>query len=146
MKGLDVMRATDDILNTIARHDRTILRQEACRLKQRGGEAWAIGEMVEKACTLFDEAVAAKLRERSPRPPPPPPDCKVNFGKGWQDPGVPASAGFTSKSFKFLRCRHGARWHRATLLLCPLSWPVLAFVGAMVLIVKLLEEVFERKE
>lgn len=81
-----------------------------------------------------DEIESRRTHSRA-SPPPPPPE---------EDPGVSASAGFTSKSFEFLRCQHGVRWHRATLL-CPLTWPVLILVGIMMLIVQLLEEVFERK-
>jgi len=58
MTGIDtklpVAASMEDIVNTIAVHDKKFLREEACRLKQRGGECWAIGEMVEKTCLLLD--------------------------------------------------------------------------------------------
>lgn len=49
-----VVRAMEDIVNVIARHDRPRLREEATWLKQKGGEAWAIGEMVERTCIFLD--------------------------------------------------------------------------------------------
>ena len=53
-RKLPTVEAMEGIVNTIAGHDKKVLREEACRLKQRGGEAWAIGEMVEKTCLLLD--------------------------------------------------------------------------------------------
>lgn len=49
-----VVTAMKDIVNTIARHDRPRLRAKALWLKQQDGEAWAIGEMVEKTCIMLD--------------------------------------------------------------------------------------------
>lgn len=51
-----VVEAMEGIVNTIAGHDKKVLREEAQRLKGRGGECWAIGEMVEKTCLLLDAA------------------------------------------------------------------------------------------
>ena len=43
-----------EVLAAVRQHDRRMLRSEACHLKQRGGECWAIGEMVERACLQMD--------------------------------------------------------------------------------------------
>ena len=42
------------VLDALDGHSRPFLRAEASLLRQRGGEAWAIGEMVERACILLD--------------------------------------------------------------------------------------------
>ena len=49
-----IVEAMEGIINTIAGHDRPLLRKEAERLKQKGGETWAIGEMVERTCIMLD--------------------------------------------------------------------------------------------
>ncbi len=55
MKAMSpVVEAMEGIINCIAGHDRVMLREEAERLKQKGGEAWAIGEMVVRTCLMLD--------------------------------------------------------------------------------------------
>lgn len=54
------------VLEPIADHDREMLALVANRLKGSGGEDWAIGEMVERACALLDaieESYSIELRD-----------------------------------------------------------------------------------
>ncbi len=43
------------VLAAIRYDDLRFLREKAIQLKRQDGEGWAIGEMVERACTLFEE-------------------------------------------------------------------------------------------
>jgi len=50
----EMLRALWAVLDPIREHDRKMLRVEAVHLKQKGGEAWAVGEMLERACIHLD--------------------------------------------------------------------------------------------
>lgn len=55
LKGIaPVVEAMEGIVNVIAGHNRPELREVALNLKRSGGEAWAIGEMVERTCLMLD--------------------------------------------------------------------------------------------
>ena len=49
-----VVKALEGVVEPIVHHSRPHLREAAERLKQSGGEEWAIGEMVERACIMLD--------------------------------------------------------------------------------------------
>lgn len=57
-------RALQAVLDPIRQHDRPMLRKVATHLKQRGGEDWAVGELLERACIHLDACQLAADRER----------------------------------------------------------------------------------
>ena len=64
MSNDEMLRALGAILDPIRSHDRSMLRVEATHLKQKGGEAWAAGEMLERACIHLDACQCAANRKR----------------------------------------------------------------------------------
>ena len=63
-----MVRAMEGIVNVIAGHNRPELRRVVENLKRSGGEAWAIGEMVERTCLMLD---AFDVRYAGQEPPGP---------------------------------------------------------------------------
>lgn len=52
-----------DCLSPLTSHDRKILREKADQLSQTDGEGWAIGEMIMRACIMFDALEAGEKTE-----------------------------------------------------------------------------------
>ena len=52
LSGLQAM------LDPVRGHDRKLLWEKVGHLKQSDGEGWAVGEMLERACILFDAGEA----------------------------------------------------------------------------------------
>lgn len=65
MSDVEMLRSLGAILDPIRQHDRPMLRMEAVHLKQKGGEAWAVGEMLERACIHLDACQCAAKRRRN---------------------------------------------------------------------------------
>jgi len=51
---MDFRENFEMIIEPIKDHDRPLLRKIAEDLKQKDGESWAVGEMLERACILLD--------------------------------------------------------------------------------------------
>lgn len=63
MSDVEMLRSLKAVLDPIRDHDRPMLRAEAVHLKQKGGEAWAAGEMLERACIHLDACQIEDRRE-----------------------------------------------------------------------------------
>jgi len=59
----EVCKGYKEVLDPLLKHDRANLREKVKHLKQTDGEGWAIGEVIERACILFDALDLSKKAE-----------------------------------------------------------------------------------